>query len=229
MPSFLTPNLNTPSAVLADTPAPAEDTLTEADACPHCGGKLIDPRGLGWCRACGFCHSLEQERKSRSLQRPALPAKSSPLCLLECGRLLARAPTWVWVLLTGVVTVVVFSLPPMLSLAEGSLQRCLWCTSQFVLGVLLILVAQTWALMVVADSDDRLGVKDALISARLWAVALKRLPETRRQLWLASWGLTAVLSALFLIGGLSHWFTYLPRPAAPPVAESTAPAGDVSP
>jgi hypothetical protein len=229
MPSFLTSSPNAPSVVPDSTPVPAGTTPAEADACPQCSAKLIDPNGLGWCRACGYCHSLEQERKSRPLQRPALPAKSSPLCLLECGRLLTRAPTWVWVLLTGVVTVVAGSLPPMLSLAEGSLARCLWCTSQLVLGVLMILVAQAWALMVVADSDDGLGVKDAFISARLWAVTLKRLPETRRQLWLASWGLTAVLSALFLIGGLSYWFTYLPRPAAPPAVESTAPAVEVSP
>jgi len=217
------------SSDVTTIPPPAEAAPEDAAPCPQCSAKLIDPNGLGWCRACGYCRSLEVERKSRPLQRPALPATTSPMALLECGRMLARAPAWVWVLLTGVVTVVVCSLPPSLSLPEDSLSRCLWCTGQLVVGVLLILVGQAWALMLVADSDDRLGVKDVVVSARLWAVALKRLPETRRQLWLASWGLTAVLSALFLIGGLSHWFTYLRRPAPPPAVEATAPAGEPAP
>jgi hypothetical protein len=187
-------------------PPPAPTPTKDAD-CPRCGGKLIDPSGLGWCRGCGYCHSLEEERA----QRPAAPARASGSRVVELSRLLRKTPGWAGILMLGTVAVALFSLPPALALPDNSPSRCWWTTGQAVLGLLMILTAQAWAVMVLADKDDRLSTKDVFVSARLWALAVRYLPDTRRQLWLTVWGLTTVLSALFLIGGLDHWFTYLPR------------------
>src|SRR5438105_11856911 len=54
-----------------DGPAPGQAPEPAADqaanqgkpgrgvtTCPRCGGKLVDPDGLGWCQRCGYCHSL---------------------------------------------------------------------------------------------------------------------------------------------------------------------------
>jgi len=30
--------------------------------CPRCGKPLTDAAGLGWCRACGYCRSLEEAK-----------------------------------------------------------------------------------------------------------------------------------------------------------------------
>ncbi|HYT88928.1 MAG TPA: hypothetical protein VEL76_09480, partial [Gemmataceae bacterium] len=116
-------------------------------------------------------------------------------------------------MLAGVGVIAVFSLPPRVSLPEEGLPRCLWSTIQLGIGILMILAAQLWALLVLADTDERLSYKDAIFSGRLWGLTLWKLPATRQQLWLGAWGIAAILSALFLIGGLSHWFTYLPRSA----------------
>lgn len=199
---------STPATVPTAQP---EAAPANANACPRCDKPLIDPDGLGWCRACGYCRSLEEERAKQPLDAPApAPGKSSPFGIVEFGRLLVHLPSWLWVLLGGFGLVVLMSLPAMLTLPEGMLSRCLWSTVQIIVGVLMILAAQFWALMELADSDDRLGAKDGIISGRLWVLTLARLPETRKQVWLAAWGLAAILAALFLIGGLSHWFTYLP-------------------
>src|SRR5262249_39401250 len=93
------------------------------------------------------------------------------------------------------------------------LSRALWCTLQMVLGLLLIFAAQAWALMAIVADDERLSGKDAVIAFRLWGLTLSRLPRTHRQVWLGAWGLATLLSAVFLIGGLEHWLTYLPRKA----------------
>jgi hypothetical protein len=194
------------SPPLADSEVLSAPAQPGPGACPRCSANLIDPKGLGWCKACGYCRSLEEERARAPLAKAAPPTWMS---------LVGRLPGWLWIMLAGIVVVVVFSLPPGLSLAEDGLSRCLWCTVQLGVGILMLLGGQIWALMVLADADDRLSFKDAFISGRLWRLTLRKLPETQRQLWLGTWGLATILSALFIIGGLSHWFSYLPGNAAP--------------
>ena len=77
---------------------------------------------------------------------------------------------------------------PALKLPPSGLLRALWSTGQIVTGMLMILVAQIWLLILMAPDDDKLGNKDVILSGRLWALAARRLPGTRAQFWLASWG-----------------------------------------
>ncbi len=212
------------SAAVAETPPGGPQGPTEApsasSACPRCAGNLIDPNGLGWCKACGYCRSLEEERARAPLQPAAAPREASRLGLAEFCGLLAKLPTWFWTLLAGIAAVLVCSLPPMLALPGESLPRCVWCTAQIVLGVLMIFAAQAWLVMLLAADDERLSFKDAILPGRVWALAFGRLPLTSRQLSLAVWGLAAILAAVFLIGGLSHWFTYLPRSTTPTLRQA---------
>ena len=73
------PSFPPSSSDVVTLPPLADAASGETESCPQCAAKLIDPNGLGWCRACGYCRSLEVERKSRPLQRPALPTPSSPM------------------------------------------------------------------------------------------------------------------------------------------------------
>src|SRR5262245_49945200 len=186
-------------------------------ACPKCGNKLTDPLGLGWCQKCGYCRSLEEDKTQALIQRrEAQKRQPSPLGSLEFFQMVARFPAWTWVLIGGVAMVVALNVPPALSLPDDCLGRALWSSIEICLGFALIIGAQTWALCLLAPNDDRLGFKDAIIPGRLWALVAKNLPAMREQLWMASWGLAAILSGLIVVGGLGHWFTYLPRQEPPP-------------
>jgi hypothetical protein len=193
----------------------------DAGLCPSCQKKLIDPHGLGWCKACGYCKSLEDDKTRTPLENKRQSRTASPLGLVEFGRAVNLWPTWVWVLIGGVLTVVAISLPPAASLEVGSLQRALWSTAEIVLGVLMVLAAQTWSLCFLAPGEDSLHFKDAILPGRLWALTVSKLPQTCGQVWLAGWGLTCILSGIFIVGGLAHWFSYLPK-TPPPVVEQPA-------
>jgi len=88
------------------------------------------------------------------------------------------------------------------------LPRALFVTLETVIGLLALLGAQIWALLVIAPDDDKLGPKDAVISARLWSLTFARLPEMRRQVWLGGWAAAAVLSAVFIVGGFDYWYQF---------------------
>ncbi|MCI0459990.1 MAG: hypothetical protein L0Z62_23815 [Gemmataceae bacterium] len=202
-------------------PSAAPPEQTDQVACPACGGKLIDPDGLGWCQACGYCRSMQTERTREQRRKPRKkpPRGDSPLGVVEFFCLLAATPRWVYALFGGVGAIVLLSLLPNQLFADSPLGRCLWCTCQLAVGVIFVLAAQSWAVMVLADSDERLSGKDAIFSGRLWVLAVRKLPATQRQFCLGLWGLTTILCAFFLVGGLTHWLTYLPRSAnAPPPA-----------
>jgi hypothetical protein len=210
-----------PRADAAPQPSAAPPEAEPA-VCPRCGDRLIDPDGLGWCQACGYCGSLEEERAKETPPKPKARARPSPLGVVEFFCLLVTLPRWMWTLLGGIVAVVLLSLLPGQLFPDDPLGRCLWCTCQQALGVTFILAAQWWAVMVLADSDDQLSGRDAVFSGRLWPLALRQFEKTHRQFSLAVWGLTMVLGAFVFVGGLTHWLTYLPRStnAPPPSAVS---------
>src|SRR6266704_3570259 len=54
----------------------ASDVAAAKLTCPRCGGKLINPESLGWCRACGYCSSLEEER-AKAVLPPTKPRQAS--------------------------------------------------------------------------------------------------------------------------------------------------------
>jgi len=199
---------------------PPSEAAVDTSLCPNCGHKLTNPLGLGWCQKCGYCRSLEEDKARVPLQQAqSQRRKPSPFGLLEFFQMVAMFPSWSWVLIGGVLTVAAVNVPPAYLLADGSLGRALWTSLHICMGLVLIIAAQTLALCRLAPNDDRLGFKDAILPGRLWALVGQNLPAMRVHLWMASWGLACMLSALFIVGGLGHWLTYLPKPPPPPVVE----------
>jgi hypothetical protein len=201
-------------------------TLPDADVtpelCPNCEAKLIDPAGLGWCRKCGYCKSLEEDiarvplHDTRTEHRPP-----SFLGLVEFFQLLKRLPSWAWVLIGGALTLVCMNIPPSQSLPMEGIKRAAWSSTEIILGLVMIFSAQLWALFILGPHDDKLGFKDAILPGRLWVAAVQKLPATHGQVWLASWGITMILSGILLVGGLSHWLSYLPKSLPPDVPVQT--------
>jgi hypothetical protein len=195
----------------------------DAGLCPKCHQALIDPQGLGWCKGCGYCKSLEEDKARVPLETKKTSARQpSVLGVVEFGQMMGRLPDWAWVLIGGAAGIAVLSLPVGMLLESSPLARAICSTLEIALGVITIIAAQIWALCLLAPNDDKLHFKDAILPGRLWGQTLGKLPEMRVQVWLVGWGLAAILSAVLVTGGLGHWLTYLPKKAPPAVEQTTA-------
>ena len=174
--------------------------------CPRCRKPLIDPKGLGWCKACGYCHSLaDTETKA-----PA-PAAAKLTTMTATGSAIGQTPTWFWVTLIGIVLLAGTTFVCGRFLTMAPLERALLTTIQIVAGLACLFVGQFIALMRIAPEDSTLGFWDAIFPFRLYGFVFKRLPATRHTVYLGAWGVAAIVAAAVFIGGLGHWLTYLPN------------------
>jgi hypothetical protein len=128
--------------------------------------------------------------------------------MVEFFNLLSKLPRWFWVMAGGSAIIAAVSAASQYLLPAECLARAVWSTGQLALGIVVLIAAQVWALIVMAPEDDRLSAKDIIFAVRLWALTAKRLPAMARQLWLGVWSASAMLCAIFLVGGLSYWTRY---------------------
>ena len=194
----------------ATTPAPTQGAASERPlrtACPRCETKLVDPAGLSLCPKCGWCRSLAETRlwSAEPVQTKRPPSRLGGREFLE---LIWKSPCWLWILAGGLVVVGAVTAAADAVLPPEGLVRALWTTGQIAVGLLFVLGAQAWALILFAPKDDKLGAKDLFLSGRLWGLILKRLPATQWQVGFAVWGLTLAVSGAAWVGGLSY---YLPK------------------
>lgn len=172
--------------------------------CPRCKKPLIDPKGLGWCKACGYCHSLADG----DVATEAPTAK--PNTITATGSAIGQTPTWFWVMLFGIALIAGATWAGGRFFPLSPLERALLTTGQIIASVALMFVGQFVALLKIAPEDSSLTFKDAVFPFRLYGLVFKRLPATKLTVYFCAWGITAILSAAICIGGLGHWFTYLP-------------------
>jgi hypothetical protein len=175
------------------------------DSCPRCQKPMVDPQGLGWCKACGYCRSLEDGPKM-----PAPAPAAGPTHLTATAGAVREIPGWFWVAAIGVVLIAVASFACGLFLTLKPLERALFTTAQVVAGLAVMFVGQFIALIRIAPEDSGLKFLDALLPFRLYGMVMKRLPAARLTIYLGAWGLTAIIAANVFIGGLDHWLNYLP-------------------
>lgn len=180
------------------------ETKAGAVPCPRCEKPLFDPHGLGWCSACGYCRSVA-ESESKTESAPAAPGR-----VTATGSAIAQTPIWFWVTALGMAVVAgaTFALGSLLKLTP--LERALLTTVQIAAGLGVMFVGQFIGLMKIAPEEETLSFKDAVFPFRLYGLICKRLPSTRHTVYLSAWGIAAIVSAAVFIGGLGHWFTYLP-------------------
>ena len=192
----------------ATAPAP-QPTNAPAVPCPRCQKPLVDPNGLGWCKECGYCRSLEESQKTA----PAAAPTSAPALnqLTATGSAIGQTPTWFWVTLIGIALVVGATFAGGRYLPLSPLERALVTTLQIAGGIAVMFLGQFIAVIRIAPEDSTLTFFDALFPFRLYGLVMKRLPRTRHTLYLGAWGVAAIVSAAVFIGGLDHWLKYLPN------------------
>jgi hypothetical protein len=191
--------------------------------CPRCGGRLTNPGGLGLCAGCGYCRSLEEEAPAVAPPpEPPAPKKPSALGATELGEAMRRMPRWAWPLFGGALVVVAASSAADYLLPEEGLARALCSATQMVLSVVGLIASQMWAVLLIGDREDGLGARDLFLSGRVWRAAFRRLPATRKPVWLGAWSLTAFVCAAAVIGGFSYWLELAQAARVRRVAEKLA-------
>jgi hypothetical protein len=169
--------------------------------CPKCRGVLRYPETLGVCIACGYSRSqggVEPLGAGKAAPKP-------PSEFTELIRALRRLPTWVWALAGGCVFVIASSIMADYQLGKHSYGRALWGTAELAAGVLMLIGAQIWAMVLVGKHDGDLGIIDAIYPFRVWETVFKSLPEACRPVCLGGWALTATLTSVLLVGGQFYW------------------------
>ena len=186
------------------TPPRQEEIPSLAPTCARCQGPLSSVSGLSWCQACGYCPSLDST--ALPAEGPA-PAKPTKLGASEFAQFVGTVPPWLAVLLGGVLAVVGMSIIATLQLAPDSQERAVWCLAQLGLGLLLVVAAHVLAIAKVPSLEVRCRARGHYTVGGLWRAAIGLLPQTRWPVYLFSWGLSLVLTAVAVIGGLTWWVT----------------------
>jgi hypothetical protein len=190
------------------TAQPATAPLQQTVPCPRCGSKLVSPESLGWCPKCGYCRSLEEDAAKVALIKPPVH-KPSPLGAVEFVEALRKVPFWVWVIAGGAAAVALSALVANLVLPAGeNFPRALISSIFTALGLFGLWLARAWALILIAPTDDSVGMKDLFLPSKLWIIAFRRLPETKKPIGLLCWSMALSICASSIIGGMMFWTSY---------------------
>ncbi len=199
-------------------PGLVPEVAVAAFPCPRCKLPLIDPDGLGWCKACGYCRSLEEGEQHAGKQEET----PRPNQLTATGDAIGQTPRWVWITLAGIVLVTLAALAGGRYLTLSPFARAALSGGSIVVGVALMFIGQLIALVKIAPEDSSVTILDAVFPFRLYGLILKRLPNTSFAIYLAAWSLAAIMATNIFIGGIGHWLTYLPGgPNSPQKTRST--------
>jgi hypothetical protein len=194
---------------MATSPVPPVDDVAAAPdtLCPQCQKPLVDPHGLGWCQACGYCGSLGAVVSAPKPSAAAGPEDAEASSASSTG----QSPPWTLALLVGVVVLATATWAISRSVPLRPLPRATWTTVQVIAGVLVMLVGQCYGVIRVAPEEATLHAIDVIVPFRLYGMIFSRLPKLCSVLFFAAWGLTLIVTALLFVGGLQHWLTYLPK------------------
>ena len=177
------------TAVQAD-PAPAPKPTCEkcgtteswgrASWCPRCGyypqfGTVVDPDGRsGW-------------------EEPA----GGPVNVWEA------LPPWAWLCGGGVIGIFFASLFCRVVIPEESSARLIWSLLQFVIGMVATGCAQVVTYLYAVPKSDKIQPFDIFMKPiEIWKPTIKDLPRTASRVCLGAWGVTAIVCALFVTGGI---------------------------
>lgn len=191
--------------------SPTTGGVISGGACPRCKTPLIDPGGLGWCKSCGYCKSLENSKKEPPrVEKAPIPELESKPSAEPPGSTPRASTTWIWVTMIGSMFVAGATVALGTLLTLSPFERALLTTVQTGGAVVVILFGQFIGLLKVAPDDSTLNFWDAIFPFRLYGLIVKRVPATQLTVYLGAWGLAAIITANIFIGGLGHWLTYLP-------------------
>lgn len=115
-----------------------------------------------------------------------------------------RIPQWGYWLAGGVVVIFGASVAVRLLTEEGSFVRSAWSVGQLLLGMGLFLSMHLWAFAKGVMIENFTVMDMVAHPLEIWGPSLRKLPQGAWRVWLATWGLTGVICATAIIGGLNY-------------------------
>ncbi|MBY0525913.1 MAG: protein kinase [Gemmataceae bacterium] len=182
---------------IAAVPPPPPPKVSNPGTCPRCGNQMSGSERM-WCLTCGYIPSEPTENK---------PDGPEPMTW-----------RWIYVLAAGVAVLVVAALIASYFLPPTGPVRAWLGTGAAILGVVVLLAAHVWLFFIALPHRDDHAIFNYIDPTRLWRYVGENLRETTRQVQIASWGLTLLLSGCFVIGGLTYWLPTKPRKRPKPPA-----------
>lgn len=169
--------------------------------CPQCGNLESWGRS-SWCPECGFYPRLGTTVGLSTDEAPPVEAPVAPQSSRDAWQ---QMPAWAKVLCSGMMAIVVESLLVHAATADDSLVRSIWGVLQLFMGFGVFAMFHAAATVKAAMTNNRIGVLDAIMHpGEVWRPTIDELPRTARRIWMAVWGLTAAICAMFLVGGIRY-------------------------
>lgn len=184
------------------TPALEEDSgPAPGETCARCHTNQEWGRD-SWCPSCGYYPSLDAEAiNDTSWQDPLLvEADNAPQ-----GNLFAALPAWFWIMIGGSLAILLLGLFVRTRVANDEALRGFIAVSAVGVSTVVIGIAHLLACFFAMKRDRRITPMDAIISwFSVWHPTITQLPATRFRLWSMSWGVTSLITALLIIGGIDY-------------------------
>jgi hypothetical protein len=161
--------------------------------CRKCGASE-NWNGVSWCPACGYHPVLK-----RTVEFDQEPATVQPMNLWEV------IPSWLWALLFGIVAVVALSFTVRLSVVGNAVLRARWAFAQAAIAEFAALVVFVLAYLYASQTSDRFSPFDLVLKpVEIWKPTFAALPRNAWRVWVFIWAQTALLCAVFVIGGMNY-------------------------
>lgn len=185
-----------PPTKLPLTPGLKVDSAdAQKQGCPRCGS--LEPWGAAsWCPSCGFYPAFDKLPEDAAAN-PHVQEKAE-----EKKTLWQRMPRWVYVLMAGEIVIFAMSLLVALVTDQVCFERSVYSVVQLGIGAILFLTMQVWAFAKAVMSENFSPVDIIAHPLDIWEPSLRKLPQGAWKVWLAAWGLTAVICSVVIVGGI---------------------------
>ena len=163
--------------------------------CQNCGANA-NWDGQSWCPACGYHPAL---KRTVEIDRAPETTEEQPVNLWEV------IPSWAWALVLGSVAVVALSFTVRLSVIGNHVLRARWAFTQAAFAEFAALIVTLLVYLYAAQKSDRISPFDLVLKpVAIWKPTFNALPKNALRVWVFVWAQTALLCAIFVIGGMKY-------------------------
>jgi len=210
-PIIMTTDIMTTDIMTSDiSPPPPNRSVT---ICPQCRG-AEDWQGASWCPDCGYYPPVDATVSMDSPLEYEVPDTGFDVGELDAD-FFNSIPGWARVMGAGIMGILTIGLIVTLAFPESP-ERGFIALAMLAAGIITVFTAHTLAVRQALREDSRIRVVDAFISWMIvWQPTFRELPETIRRVCAFAWGVTMIVTATTVIGGINYsapFQTELPLP-----------------
>ncbi len=180
---------------------------TKLTTCPQCH-QATEWGAASWCPECGYYPAFASVPKSsapvvKESHEDDVEPEDCPWEEPEPGPIWQMVPGWAILLVIGMIGMLGVSIAGRALTSPEDSTRLLWTLTQLFAGMAAAGLAHTASYMHAIHKNDKLSPMDFLLKpGEVWKPTLSNLPATGNRLCLWAWGVTAIVGALMIVGGI---------------------------